>query len=238
MRFIAAAIALAFLGGQAEAEVMTAAEMIAAAKQNRALMERSARSTGDSRTLFVDDGTDTGSNGDVIVGAGPSIKSNEPAPRGPISPPATTVAATPPDIPRTNTPNRPRAPSTPERIAPPAQSYGGDPIDLVILFEYDSAFIKPESRPQLRELCSAAQSGQLGNFYVIGHTDASGPASYNLSLSERRAREVARHLTSECDVDARKIEALGLGETELIANLDARAEAQRRVEIRVKAEEI
>ena len=105
-------------------------------------------------------------------------------------------------------------------------------IDLIILFEFDSAFIRPSSRSQLSELCSAlsAAQGDL-EFVVVGHTDASGSAYYNRQLSQKRADEVKRHLVQECGVARSRLRAVGAGEERLRSGFDPRDEQQRRVEI-------
>lgn len=105
-------------------------------------------------------------------------------------------------------------------------------IDLVIFFEFDSAFIKPTSQPQLAALCAALQNARGDIRYsVVGHTDASGSELYNLDLSQRRADEVKRHLIDECGVDRRRLRAIGAGEARLQAGVPATDERQRRVEI-------
>lgn len=108
----------------------------------------------------------------------------------------------------------------------------GQRLDLVILFEYDSAFIRPESRPQLSELCSTIRNGKTDRkFFIIGHTDATGSSRYNMRLSKARATEVKRNLVSECGVDGGRLEAVGMGEERLNPTFKARSQEQRRVEI-------
>ena len=47
---------------------------------------------------------------------------------------------------------------------------------------------------------------------IVGHTDASGPWSYNLKLSELRAEEVKRFFESDCGIAADRLQAIGVGE--------------------------
>ena len=64
-------------------------------------------------------------------------------------------------------------------------------VDLpMITFEYNSAELTPHARQVLDQLALALQSEQLGSsrFLIEGHTDAVGSASYNMALSEQRAR--------------------------------------------------
>ncbi len=49
-------------------------------------------------------------------------------------------------------------------------------------------------------------------FKIEGYTDATGPESYNLTLSERRARSVVAFLAT-LGVDARSLQAKGFGKS-------------------------
>lgn len=112
----------------------------------------------------------------------------------------------------------------------------GEQLDLVILFDYDSAFIRPASRPQLAELCKAINDGGTDSdkFYIIGHTDAAGSSRYNIRLSEARANEVKRHLVNQCGIDAKRLAPIGMGEERLNPSYQPRSQEQRRVEIMLK----
>ena len=69
---------------------------------------------------------------------------------------------------------------------------------------------------------------------VDGHTDSTGDELYNQSLSERRAVSVARYLNSR-QVDARRLQIIGFGESRPIADnaTEAGRAANRRVEVRI-----
>ena len=66
---------------------------------------------------------------------------------------------------------------------------------------------------------------------VDGHTDASGSAEYNQSLSERRADAVAKYLT-DTGIDPSRIETRGAGESEPVFS-GADAFRNRRIELTV-----
>ena len=67
---------------------------------------------------------------------------------------------------------------------------------------------------------------------VEGHADASGSDTYNLSLSERRSRAVHAYLVSIHKVDARRLQYVGKGESELFDPRNPTSGVNRRVEFR------
>lgn len=105
-------------------------------------------------------------------------------------------------------------------------------INMQINFEYNSAEIAGSSAKTMATLAKALSSPQLEGrkFTVIGHTDASGSATYNKSLSDRRAAAVRSYLT-ENGVAASRLKAMGKGESQLLNNDDPNAAENRRVEI-------
>ncbi|PZR90450.1 MAG: flagellar motor protein MotB [Stutzerimonas stutzeri] len=109
-------------------------------------------------------------------------------------------------------------------------------FDLVVKFKYNSDVLEPEAKANLDEFAKALKDPQLStsNFLVEGHTDASGTADYNLSLSDRRAKAVVRYL-SERGVDAAKLVPRGLGQTKPLS-ADKFSADNRRVETRLQVE--
>jgi outer membrane protein OmpA-like peptidoglycan-associated protein len=75
-------------------------------------------------------------------------------------------------------------------------------VGALILFDFDSAAIKAESLPLLREFATAFQSDTLKDAVLIvaGHTDSKGSDEYNLDLSRRRADAVKKFLVSEYQI--------------------------------------
>jgi len=73
---------------------------------------------------------------------------------------------------------------------------------------------------------------------VVGHTDATGDAGYNLRLSERRAAAAEGFLTG-AGMRAQSIRAVGMGESEPIATNETEVGQQenRRVEVAIYASE-
>lgn len=118
------------------------------------------------------------------------------------------------------------------------EAYGleDDPsVDLDIRFGYDSATLEPVSMRQLGALGEAMNADALrdAKFEIIGHTDAKGTGSYNMSLSEKRAGMVRAYLINQFKVKAELITAVGRGETDLKDALFPEAAINRRVEVRV-----
>ncbi|HKK27134.1 MAG TPA: OmpA family protein [Gemmatimonadota bacterium] len=102
-----------------------------------------------------------------------------------------------------------------------------------VYFDFDRATIRPESRPALDEVGNALVKNRQLRVEIQGHTDAVGPAAYNLELSQRRARAVLEYLLANFpSLDRGEFVVRGYGETQPIAS-NATAEGRqenRRVE--------
>lgn len=105
-----------------------------------------------------------------------------------------------------------------------------DQVNIKITFDFDSATLRDDQKPQLATLCQVMQSVDVQLFQIVGHTDSSGSASYNENLSLLRAKEVKRHLVNECGIAETRLEAIGMGETVPFDPNDPRSDENRRVE--------
>lgn len=105
------------------------------------------------------------------------------------------------------TPPRP-APVTTAPVAPPP------PTDYTVYFDFDSWTLTAEDLAVLTNVINTARAGGQSRITVVGHTDTSGSAAYNQSLSVHRANVVVEALV---DMGARRaaIEASGVGENDL-----------------------
>jgi len=103
-------------------------------------------------------------------------------------------------------------------------------VNIRVAFAYDSAILSEDQQPKLIQMCRVIKGGDIKLFRIVGHTDASGPDSYNERLSLFRAKEVKRFLTNKCDIPAERFEAIGLGERYLYDEVDPRNGLNRRVE--------
>jgi len=104
-----------------------------------------------------------------------------------------------------------------------------------ILFALDSASVRSGLRRDLRVLANNLQAYPNSMIKILGHTDNTGSASYNETLSQRRADAVANILINN-GVQPVRLQALGRGEDDPIENnLTAEGRAQnRRVEIIIR----
>ncbi len=109
----------------------------------------------------------------------------------------------------------------------------GRSLLYAIFFDFDSAAIKSESKPQLDELAKYLRDAPSMKIFVVGHTDGKGAVEYNNDLSRRRAAAIAAALTKDYSITAARLQAYGVGELAPIASNDSEAgRAQnRRVEI-------
>lgn len=102
-------------------------------------------------------------------------------------------------------------------------------------FDFDSAEIRPESRPTLDEAVRLLGDNRNVDVVAEGHTDSLGSAEYNQKLSVRRAEAVYRYLVNR-GIAPERLSVKGFGETHPVATNDTEAgRAQnRRVELHVE----
>jgi outer membrane protein OmpA-like peptidoglycan-associated protein len=108
-----------------------------------------------------------------------------------------------------------------------------------ILFDFNSAALRAESRSTLRELATTfSRYSDINYIEVDGHTDSIGSDDFNLDLSKRRANSVRDYLVDQ-GVASRYIVARGYGESQPKASNETADGRQlnRRVEISIKARE-
>jgi outer membrane protein OmpA-like peptidoglycan-associated protein len=105
-----------------------------------------------------------------------------------------------------------------------------------ITFPSGSAAIQPDQSRELAILGTAIKDliverpGEV--FLIEGHTDAVGPAGYNLALSDRRAETVALALTQYFDVPPANLVTQGYGESLLKVQTLEAEQANRRATVR------
>ncbi|MEP2782245.1 MAG: OmpA family protein [Pseudoruegeria sp.] len=104
-----------------------------------------------------------------------------------------------------------------------------------ILFASDSAVVNSGIYGDMSALASNLNQNPDSVVEVIGHTDNTGEAAYNLSLSQQRATSVSTLLINN-GVSSSRVVPIGKGEDEPVAsNLTEEGKAQnRRVEIIIR----
>jgi outer membrane protein OmpA-like peptidoglycan-associated protein len=105
-----------------------------------------------------------------------------------------------------------------------------------ILFDVDRADVRPEAQAELVKLAGIVNKYEDTNILVEGHTDATGPEDYNMSLSVRRASSVATFMAVQ-QVERGRLSGVGYGELQPIASNETAAGRQqnRRVEVAIWA---
>jgi len=109
----------------------------------------------------------------------------------------------------------------------------GTEVQIQIKFDVDSSFVREDQKPELAKLCNVITAMEIPQFRIIGHTDASGSAEYNDTLSVLRAESVKRHLVNECGIATERLQAIGVGERYPANEANPRAQENRRVEFQV-----
>jgi outer membrane protein OmpA-like peptidoglycan-associated protein len=98
-----------------------------------------------------------------------------------------------------------------QRAAAPMPA--ASPQNFTVYFDTDQSALTAEARSTVAQAASSFKAGGRA-VAVSGHTDTTGPADYNLALSQRRAAAVKAELTGD-GVPAGAVAALGYGEQNL-----------------------
>jgi outer membrane protein OmpA-like peptidoglycan-associated protein len=80
-----------------------------------------------------------------------------------------------------------------------------------IYFDFNSATLRPESDPVLKEISEALKHNPNWKIKIDGHTDNVGGDAYNQRLSERRADSVKQALTTKYGITADRMQPEGFG---------------------------
>jgi outer membrane protein OmpA-like peptidoglycan-associated protein len=86
-------------------------------------------------------------------------------------------------------------------------------LSVDVNFEYDSIAIAPESYRALGLMADALHHPLLlgSKFLIVGHTDSTGSAKYNITLSQKRADAIAEILSTTFAVPAKQLFTVGVG---------------------------
>lgn len=108
--------------------------------------------------------------------------------------------------------------------------------NALVEFEYDSAVIKLGSTSNLdRLITSIMNSPAQYKIKIIGHSDNTGTADYNLNLSSRRAKSILEYMLNK-GISSKYLSFKGLGETQPVVEntTEENKLKNRRVEIILK----
>ena len=107
-------------------------------------------------------------------------------------------------------------------------------LGVRLYFDYNSAELTPETKKELTNYGKSLASDEFkgAHWAIEGHTDASGSAAYNQSLSERRAQSVYNYLIKEFNIDPDQLVPEGKGESELYDPDKPQSGVNRRVRIK------
>ncbi|HRN72576.1 MAG TPA: OmpA family protein [Ginsengibacter sp.] len=86
-----------------------------------------------------------------------------------------------------------------------------------ILFDVDKATLKPESMGSINQIYSLLKKDPSLKFEIDGHTDNTGEAAHNLTLSQQRGDAVKTQLV-KMGIDASRLTTKGFGDTKPIAD--------------------
>ena len=108
-------------------------------------------------------------------------------------------------------------------------------VELTVEFDFDSDKITPEGYQKVSQFAQAINQlyEDVPTLTIFGHTDSVGTETYNLTLSDNRAKAVMKTLIQRHGFPSQRLTALGLGESELKFPAQPEAAGNRRVEIRV-----
>jgi len=114
---------------------------------------------------------------------------------------------------------------------PPAPPMAAAP-SYMVFFDWDRSNLSEQALNTIRQAANAFKTKGNARITATGHTDKSGPESYNMALSLRRANAVKDALVRD-GVPAQAITVVGMGEKGLLVQTgdNVREPQNRRVEI-------
>jgi OOP family OmpA-OmpF porin len=135
-----------------------------------------------------------------------------------------------------------KCPGTPRGV--PVDDNGCPPTGVVIrgdewavegqiLFDINKDTLKSDAKALLDRVVAYLAKNPQWHVEIQGHTDSTGPAAWNDTLSKMRAESVMHYLVSN-GINASRLTAKGFGSSEPVASNDTREGRQqnRRVDFR------
>jgi OOP family OmpA-OmpF porin len=102
-----------------------------------------------------------------------------------------------------------------------------------IKFDEDAAVVRPDSYRTLGRIADTlAHPSLLGyKFLIVGHTVSTGRRENNLTLSQRRAEVIREVLVNTFKISPKRLQAIGLGEEQLIDAAHPAAAINQQVQV-------
>ena len=99
------------------------------------------------------------------------------------------------------------------------------------LFDFDSTEIKPQYHSALEVIVAVSKKNPSIKIEIQGHTDNTGPESYNQMLSEKRALAVKEYMVNT-GIESERLKTVGFGATQNVASNenDAGRSLNRRID--------
>ncbi|WP_420386255.1 OmpA family protein [Roseivirga sp.] len=109
-------------------------------------------------------------------------------------------------------------------------------FDSGLMFATNQSTLNVNTKTNLQDLATVLQKYEDTNVLIEGHTDSTGEAAYNQTLSEKRASAVQDYLIS-LGLDYQRLSIAGYGESQPIADNSTATGRQenRRVEVAIYA---
>jgi outer membrane protein OmpA-like peptidoglycan-associated protein len=178
----------------------------------------------------------------VTIGIGGTFGGPRPVPAAAAPPPAPTPPPPPPAAPPPPPPPDTDRDGVVDARDQCADTRAGERVDAIgcsfemrlnVLFAHDSATLETQSTADLDRVVELLTRVQTLSGVIEGHSDSTGAAQYNQSLSERRAQAVMAYLVQR-GVNQSRLRAAGFGESQPIADngTDAGRAENRRVVLR------
>ena len=105
--------------------------------------------------------------------------------------------------------------SEPQAITAPPPAPAMQSTSYMVFFDWDRSDLSRQALATVGQAAAAFKSGGQSRITATGHTDTSGPDSYNMALSLRRANAVKDALVGD-GVPATAISVVGKGEHDLL----------------------
>jgi outer membrane protein OmpA-like peptidoglycan-associated protein len=106
-------------------------------------------------------------------------------------------------------------------------------FNVDITFDVDTPIVQPESYQTVGRIADAMVHSSLlpYTFLIVGHIEANGKREGNAILSQRRADAIRETLVNTFKISAKRIQAVGLGEEQLLDSARPTAPVNNQIQI-------